>query len=421
MQKKNVKSDFVLRMRLRDCRGELIGWPDFDWRAKFRTDSPRGCYVAQCVGGVPTRCFEDRGEICVVFHRHGLMSGQLRVEFDALHPDGVMPDGLRREVTPDPLDVYLTYEKGDCATEIEVELALPLIKGDPGEPFRYEDFTAEQKAELIAPIKEDIDKAITQKQDSLSVSDDFRLTETAELSLTEQAKRQVFDDLFTSAAGAFGTIDHTHYDEDGTHTPYCLNELWFTYEDMVKIYNRSSLQPYDFGEYRFGASASNGEAKNVVLCRTYMPLLIPAYEPGKIFNRLFQNNNKLVTFSYVGGYNAAACSMISGDYAFYGCTSLKSIPELGRWNGKDAFYNCISLEEIRLNQLLYDVDLHWSPLISLESFRYMVANRSHLSPDKVITVTVHPDIYAKLTDESNEEWHAVLLTALEKNIAFATV
>ena len=36
------------------------------------------------------------------------------------------------------------------------------------------------------------------------------------------------------------------------------------------------------------------------------------------------------------------------------------------------------------------------------------------------TITVHPDVYAKLTDETNTEWHALLALAAEKNITFAT-
>ena len=36
------------------------------------------------------------------------------------------------------------------------------------------------------------------------------------------------------------------------------------------------------------------------------------------------------------------------------------------------------------------------------------------------TVTVHPTVYAKLTDTTNTQWHKVLTDALAKNITFAT-
>ena len=35
-------------------------------------------------------------------------------------------------------------------------------------------------------------------------------------------------------------------------------------------------------------------------------------------------------------------------------------------------------------------------------------------------VSVHPDVYSKLTDEANTEWYQILLDAAEKNIQFAT-
>lgn len=37
-----------------------------------------------------------------------------------------------------------------------------------------------------------------------------------------------------------------------------------------------------------------------------------------------------------------------------------------------------------------------------------------------IAITVHPTVYAKLTDEANEEWHALIAAAEAKNIVFAT-
>ena len=65
-----------------------------------------------------------------------------------------------------------------------------------------------------------------------------------------------------------------------------------------------------------------------------------------------------------------------------------------------------------------DVSFADSPKISLESLQYLVDNAGNGS---TITVTVHPDTYAKLTDEGNEQWHAVNTAAQEKQISFAKV
>lgn len=50
--------------------------------------------------------------------------------------------------------------------------------------------------------------------------------------------------------------------------------------------------------------------------------------------------------------------------------------------------------------------------------QYMIDNAANTA---AITVTVHPDVYAKLSDETNAEWHALLAQAAEKNIIFATL
>ena len=58
-----------------------------------------------------------------------------------------------------------------------------------------------------------------------------------------------------------------------------------------------------------------------------------------------------------------------------------------------------------------------SAVITLASLAYLVDNASNTS---AITITVHPDVYAKLTDPSNTEWYAVNTAAQAKQIAFAT-
>ena len=81
------------------------------------------------------------------------------------------------------------------------------------------------------------------------------------------------------------------------------------------------------------------------------------------------------------------------------------------------FYECFNLENICLivKESLY---LAYSPKLSLDSFRHIVTYAVNTS---AITITVHPDVYAKLTDEANTDWHQILLDAADKNITFATV
>lgn len=127
MKKINHKSDFDFILRLKSCNGEEIGWPEFDWTARFWTFSMADMFVASCHGGECLNCFNDDGQIHVVAAGHGLGPGVLHVEFYAELPDDIYPVGRRREVTPWPLGIELVRKAGDCPTKIETEMLLPYI------------------------------------------------------------------------------------------------------------------------------------------------------------------------------------------------------------------------------------------------------------------------------------------------------
>ena len=75
------------------------------------------------------------------------------------------------------------------------------------------------------------------------------------------------------------------------------------------------------------------------------------------------------------------------------------------------------LEEIRFKNIVRNFGIKDSPLISLESLQYLITNAANTSP---ITVTVHADVYAKIQDEGQVDWHALIDTAAAKQITFAT-
>ena len=75
------------------------------------------------------------------------------------------------------------------------------------------------------------------------------------------------------------------------------------------------------------------------------------------------------------------------------------------------------LEEIRIKHLQASFNANTSPNLSLESLQYLITNAANTS---AITVTVHADVYAKIQDETNAEWHALIETAAAKQITFAT-
>lgn len=107
-------------------------------------------------------------------------------------------------------------------------------------------------------------------------------------------------------------------------------------------------------------------------------------------------------------------------YLFFECMQLVTIVggmTFENKNNNAALTGCKSLQEIRIKQLRYNVNLKGSPLLTLESFQYLVENATNTS---AITVTVHADVYAKLTDPQQADWYAVNTAAQGKQISFAT-
>ena len=112
------------------------------------------------------------------------------------------------------------------------------------------------------------------------------------------------------------------------------------------------------------------------------------------------------------------------NYLFQHCRKLKEVIGIIRIDYASSsekyekmFYQCFALVSVSLRGVKYDISFSDSPLISLESLQYMITNASNASP---ITVTVHADVYAKIQDETNVEWHALIETAAAKQITFAT-
>lgn len=109
-------------------------------------------------------------------------------------------------------------------------------------------------------------------------------------------------------------------------------------------------------------------------------------------------------------------------YMFHNCIKLRTVIgvlDCGNTNQANdkAFANCRAFENIKLNKLKYSISFGNSPLLSLESLQYLITNAANTSP---ITVTVHADVYAKIQDEGQVDWHALIETAAAKQITFAT-
>ncbi len=138
----------------------------------------------------------------------------------------------------------------------------------------------------------------------------------------------------------------------------------------------------------------------------------------------FRNNPKLKTLRFADASNDSKRNILLSNARgmFELATSLEAIYgiiyfEHAKVDTANMFARCDSLKNVSI-VLQQSINLSHSRWLSLPSFKFMVANAINTS---AITITVHADVYAKLTDETNTEWYQVLLDAADKNITFATV
>lgn len=129
MTKINYKSDFDFILTLRDAQGNDIGFPNFNWEARFWTFSPICAMTASCHDGECVNCFNDNGKIHIVFNAPTLGCGKLRVELVTHRENDIYPDGERTLYTPDVLDIELVSGKGDTEVTAEAGIVVPTADG----------------------------------------------------------------------------------------------------------------------------------------------------------------------------------------------------------------------------------------------------------------------------------------------------
>lgn len=205
--------------------------------------------------------------------------------------------------------------------------------------------------------------------------------------------------------------------------PFTCNGVELTYEEAIVVYNMPRL-------------TYNNVVGFVTLAQNPKTIILSSMGTNGNFVNIC---NAFRTSTFVSLRLSADNSFMyctDASYAFYGCVVLRQIlgairfPNSQPTSVLNMFMNCTALEEVQLHSIGRDISLAYSPLLSLASLQYLVANAANTS---AITVTVHPDVYAKLTgdttnaaasgltEEELSQWQQVLTDATAKNISFATV
>lgn len=126
-----------------------------------------------------------------------------------------------------------------------------------------------------------------------------------------------------------------------------------------------------------------------------------------------------------------ADNFIGCNYLLYGCGSLvevEGVIDFTKYEGNLSyvFTGCPKLKSFRLKGVHNTASFINSPNINLDTFTYIIENATNT---RAITITVDPMIYGYLTGTTQpapetggtaEEWQALVTTALEKQISFAS-
>ena len=311
--------------------------------------------------------------------------------------------------------------------EVLVPIAMPLGE-EEGTAF-----PGEKGAQLKTDL-DDIALEVGNKEPLLANSEDIEhaqikvntpqgIKTVLGLSLTDSAKQRLFCDLFNAAADPFGSRGPIGYARITDGAFDCeLNGLPLTYEEAVLIYNVTNGAP------------AVGQCAGTAI-RTNLWTVRPTYGSGASIDLLppgiFVNCGEAEVLRIHKGSDNIAWA---GDWRnmFTGCGSLREIigiiGDYAAHGSISPFQRCAKLEKVKIHRLNGDIVLADSPLIDLESFTYIVTNRG--AGTNTITITVHPDVYAKLTahlrpeeegyEDRDTDWDDLLDLAATHKITFAS-
>lgn len=211
----------------------------------------------------------------------------------------------------------------------------------------------------------------------------------------DAAKLAVFADEWNVAWGAYGRYDPANA-PDALH-PFMGNDIWMTYEDAVKIKS-----------YYSGVNRSNLVCAYLNYPFRVLPPLRQNDNQQTVCSRAFMDATNLEVVNLSGVKASEPWGMFSRCSKLHTITGFLSL--VGNSTVSQMFQGCASLVNIKLVGLAVSISFGDSPLLSLASMQYLVANAANTT---AITITLHADAYARLTDE-------LIAQATERQITFAS-
>lgn len=243
----------------------------------------------------------------------------------------------------------------------------------------------------------------------------------------DQLKKDLFIDLWNERCFFGKNVVTGKYDPDNAPDedhPFFLNELWFSYEEALRIFLSSHPK---YVSIPLSYSHSYPGVKTLIPSRTF---------GNDNHSNTFMYCSALINVRFVNGYLVNLNDAVQGTFGFYACRNLERVlnPLIPLANiTEQNLLGCVKLHQFKLKLSSANcnrIDIRYSELWSLESISYTVNNKT---AQQTVTIVVHSNVYAKiigdetndvynsLTNEEKEQWTSLLQIAIDKNISFATV
>lgn len=280
------------------------------------------------------------------------------------------------------------------------------------------------------PTSQTVVDWLDKKQKTLAATTDVVIeseTNTTDgLYLTDKAKMRLFIDQWNAAWKVSGTV-YGKYDPenapDAEH-PFMGNEIWMTYEEAILVM-----------EYSSGFSAFQRISLVNIPIKTLLPIPLDCYDT--YVDIMTMRELRAIRFICVNKDNAQVTSQ--QPWFISKCPNLTKIEgtfNISNMNGSSCFRflrGSDNIKEFRASGLNKHLNLITNSKLSLATMQYLVDNVSTaITAEKPVVVTVHADVFAKLTgdmtneaaaaltDDEKTAWAAVLTAATSKYISFAT-
>ena len=318
----NYKSDFDVILHLETCvhnddgtiERKDVAFPDHDFVATFWTASKVNTFVASCIGGVMTNCFNDNGRIHVVFDNHRLSRGRLMVELHTLLPNGIYADGIQDIYEPHPLDIELVADAGECPSRIEVEASVAVV---------YRSVYEDAVSAGYEGSQQDYYQLLSQLPDSVQVASSLRQSVEDISNLVTDSARGKARVIAALARRGFTLPSDATYDEIAD----CIETMQWGEGILAKI-GYESPEDYKYlleqidQAYQYKVMYENGEIDTLKDCGVFAPKVkVRDGNADYLFSDKTNRQNKNVNLKYVPHLDGVTSAV----YMFSRCENLVSV------------------------------------------------------------------------------------------------